>query len=317
MNGNREYKSDVFSMLMEDKNRALQLYNVMNGSSYGNPDDVEIKTLDGGISLSIRNDSAFVVDASLSIYEHQSTVCPNMPIRSLIYFTAILSDMLSGRGGDGKERKLGRNLYGRKLIKIPVPHFIVFYNGEENQPDVQELKLSDSYEKHTDDPKLELTCMVYNINNGKNPHIRESCKWLDEYMIFVNKVREFHCGRTDEDLVIDIEMAIDYCIEHNILKEFLISRRNEVTKNMKLDYTFDRQLELEREDAREEGREEGLEEGRKEGHEEGKLEGIQEGQQLVNQLITLLLSDGRTEDLKKSASDKEYQTQLLKEYGLM
>lgn len=122
-------------------------------------------------------------------------------------------------------------------------------------------------------------------------------------------------------MVIDIEMAIDYCIEHNILKEFLISRRNEVTKNMKLDYTFDRQLELEREDAREEGLEEGRKEGRKEGREEGrkegKLEGIQEGQQLVNKLITLLLSDGRTEDLKRSASDKEYQIQLLKEYGLM
>jgi len=329
MNGNREYKSDVFSMLMEDKKRALQLYNVMNNSSHENPDDVEIKTLDGGISLSIRNDSAFVVDARLSIYEHQSTVCPNMPIRSLIYFTTILSDMLSGRGGDGKERKLGRNLYGRKLIKIPVPHFVVFYNGEENQPDVQELKLSDSYEKETDDPKLELKCMVYNINNGKNPHIRQSCKWLDEYMIFVNKVRELHYGRTDEELVIDIEMAIDYCIEHNILREFLISRRNEVTKNMKLDYTFDRQLELEREDAREEGREEGIregreegrkegrEEGKKEGREEGREEGRQEGQQLLNQLITLLLSDGRTEELKKSASDKEYQIQLMKEYGLM
>ena len=74
-----------------------------------------------------------------------------------------------------------------------------------------------------------------------------------------------------------------------------------MTKNMKLDYTFDRQLELEREDAREEGREEGL----------------QEGQQLLNQLITLLLADGRTEDLKKSASDREYQLRLLKEYGLV
>ena len=53
-------------------------------------------------------------------------------------------------------------------------------------------------------------------------------------MIFVNKVRELHCGRTDEELVIDIEMAIDYCVEHNILREFLISRRNEMTKNMKM-----------------------------------------------------------------------------------
>ncbi len=317
MNGNREYKSDVFSMLMEDKRRALQLYNVMNGSSHENPDEVEIKTLDGGISLSIRNDAAFVVDARLSIYEHQSTVCPNMPVRSLIYFTVILSDMLSGRGGEGKERKLGRNLYGRKLVKIPVPHFVVFYNGEKNQPDVQELKLSDAYEKTTNNPNLELKCMVYNINNGKNTHIRQSCRWLDEYMIFVNKVRELHYGRTDEDLVIDIQMAIDYCIEHDILKEFLISRRNEVTKNMQLDYTFDRQLELEREDAREEGRKEGRKEGREEGQKEGKQLGREQGLEMANRLVTLLLSDGRTEDLRRSASDKEYQMQLLKEYDLM
>lgn len=29
MAGNREYKSDVFSMLMQDKRRALELYNVL------------------------------------------------------------------------------------------------------------------------------------------------------------------------------------------------------------------------------------------------------------------------------------------------
>ena len=150
-----------------------------------------------------------------------------------------------------------------------------------------------------------------------------------------------HYGRTDEDLLVDIQMAIDYCIEHNILRDFLIKRRNEVTKSMKLDYTFDRQLELEREDAREEGFEEGLEEGREQGREEGREQGLEQGREegreegreqgleqgreegrreerdIVNQLITLLLSDGRTEDLKKSASDREYQIQLLKEYGLM
>ncbi len=266
MSGNREYKSDVFSMLMQDKKRALQLYNVMNNSSFENEDEVEIKTLDGGISLSIRNDAAFVVDARLSVYEHQSTVCPNMPVRSLIYFTAILTDMLSDKENG---RKTGRNLYGKRLVKIPTPQFVVFYNGEENQPEVQELKLSDSYEKQTDDPKLQLKCMVYNINSGKNRAILEKCSWLNEYMIFVNKVREYHNGRTDEELIIDIELAIDYCVEHDILKEFLLTHRSEVTKNMQLDYTFDRQIELEREDAREEGREEGLEEGLEEGRKEG------------------------------------------------
>ena len=161
--------------------------------------------------------------------------------------------------------------------------------------------------------------MFATLINNMPEDIAEELKNIEGYGIFFGT--ELPDGSKIEPKIVEVEKEV--------VKEFLISRRNEVTKNMKLDYTFDRQLELEREDAREEGleegrkegRKEGREEGRKEGHEEGreegKLEGIQEGQQLVNKLITLLLSDGRTEDLKKSASDKEYQIQLLKEYGLM
>ena len=84
-NGNREYKSDVFSMLMEDSANALEVYNALNGTNLTDPEAIEIRTLDKGVSLSVRNDAAFIVDAALSIYEHQSTVCPNMPVRNLIY----------------------------------------------------------------------------------------------------------------------------------------------------------------------------------------------------------------------------------------
>lgn len=206
MSGNREYKSDVFSMLMQDKERALQLYNAMNGSSYDNPEDVEIVIHDGGISLSVRNDASFIVDARLSIYEHQSTVCPNMPVRSLIYFSVILSDMLSDKK---KGTKKGKNIYGRRLVKIPTPHFVVFYNGEEEQPEVQELKLSDAFEKPTDEPNLELKCKVYNINDGKNKAIMESCGWLNDYMTFVNKVREYHA---------DIHNKKIQCIKQNYFR---------------------------------------------------------------------------------------------------
>lgn len=97
MAGNREYKSDVFSMLMQDKRRALELYNAMNDTDYDNPDEVEMVTLAGGISLSVRNDASFVVGDNLSIYEHQSTVCPNMALRSLIYFVAVIKERISGR----------------------------------------------------------------------------------------------------------------------------------------------------------------------------------------------------------------------------
>lgn len=152
MTGNREYKSDVFSMLLEDPENALSLYNAMNDSDYTDPDMVEICTLDKGISLTVHNDASFVLDMHLSIYEHQSTICPNMPVRSLIYFTIILQDMLKNK-----------NLYGRKLIKIPTPRFAVFYNGEEAQPEQYELRLSDAFEHPIEQPEIELVCILYII----------------------------------------------------------------------------------------------------------------------------------------------------------
>ena len=266
MAGNREYRSDVFSMLMEDRDNALQLYNAVNGSAYSDSDMVEIYNLDKGISLTVRNDAAFVLDMSLSIYEHQSTVCPNMPVRSLVYFSMMLKQIIKGR-----------NIYGRTLIKIPTPRFAVFYNGEEDQPEQYEMRLSDAFEKPVKEPEIDLVCRVYNINRGKNKELLDSCTWLKEYMLFVDSVRKFHRENGYDDLENAIERAIGCCIRENILRNFLMEHYAEVVKAMTLDYTFDRQLMLEREEARTEGRAEGREEGRQEGREEGRAEGREEG----------------------------------------
>ncbi|MBT9700374.1 hypothetical protein GPK75_04650, partial [[Eubacterium] rectale] len=92
-----------------------------------------------------------------------------------------------------------------------------------------------------------------------------------------------------------------YCIDNDILKEFLKTYRSEVTKSMQLNYEFDRQLELERADAIEEGLEQGLE----------------QGIELINQLNQILLSEGKYDELQKASKDKEYQKKLLAEYGLL
>lgn len=268
MTGNREYKSDVFSMLMEDKENALQLYNAINRSDYINPEMVEICNLDKGISLSVRNDAAFVLDMNLSVYEHQSTVCPNMPIRSLVYFSIMLKHIIRER-----------NIYGRTLVKIPTPRFAVFYNGEEDQPEQYNMKLSDAFVHPVEVPDIELNCRVYNINYGKNKELLERCPWIKEYMLFVNYVRAFHRENHYDNLENAIERAIDRCIEENVLRRFLIDHRSEVVKVMKLDYTFDRQITLEREEGRTEGREEGRAEGREEGRAEGREEGREEGEE--------------------------------------
>ena len=46
-----------------------------------------------------------------------------------------------------------------------------------------------------------------------------------------------------------IEHAINRCIGEDVLKDFLINRREEVAKVTNLDFTFERQIELEREEA--------------------------------------------------------------------
>ena len=254
MSGNREYKSDVFSMLLEDKRNALQLYNALNNSNYTDPEAVEIRTLDKGVSLSVRNDSAFVLDSNLSIYEHQSSVCPNMPVRCLIYFSNIIEKIIKNH-----------NIYGKTLIRIPTPRFAVFYNGTEEQPEQYDLKLSDAFVHKMENPEVELTCRVYNINYGRNKALLDACPVLREYMIFVDYVRHYHAKQGYENLEMAINLAIDRCIREDILKDFLTEHRSEVVKVTQLDYTFDRQIELERIDARREGKAEGMEKGMEKG----------------------------------------------------
>lgn len=65
-----------------------------------------------------------------------------------------------------KARKL--NLYGKTKITIPTPQFVVFYNGKEECPEKEYVKLSDSFENQDLGINLEMTLIVYNINPDKN-----------------------------------------------------------------------------------------------------------------------------------------------------
>ena len=254
MTNKRNYKSNVFAMLLEDQGRALELYNAVNNSNYDDPTLVEINTIEGGFELSIQNDASFIFDNVLSIYEHQSTYCPNMPLRSLVYFATLV-----------QEKYMNRDIFSRRLVSLPTPKFIVFYNGTEPQPEYSEMKLSDCFINKDDEKSmLELVCKVYNINAGKNKKLLERCRWLADYMVFVDKVREYHNGRTEAELEEDISKAIDYCIENNYLREFFTSRRSEVLEVTKVDYTFERRMKLNYEEGREDGEKDGILKGKTE-----------------------------------------------------
>ena len=288
MTNKRNYKSNVFAMLLEEQERALELYNAVNNSNYDDPSLVEINTIEGGFELSIQNDASFIFDNVLSIYEHQSTYCPNMPLRSLVYFATLI-----------QKKYMNRDIFSRRLVTLPTPKFIVFYNGTEPQPDYQEMRLSDCFIKKNKDEKsmLELVCRVYNINKGKNKELLEHCKWLSDYMVFVDKVREYHNDRDEDDLEEDISKAIDYCISNGYLEEFFTSRRSEVLEVTKVDYTFERRMKLNYD----EGKDDGIKIGEKRGEKRGR-------KQMLLDKIAKKISKGKSisqiaDELEESEED--------------
>ena len=114
----RRYKDSVFRKLFDDKRELLSLYNALNDSDYTNPELLEITTLDKYWFISVKNDVAFVIMSELYIIEQQSTICNNMPLRSLFYVTDTYRTMVTYS-----------ELYRKTLLHIPEPHFITFYNG--------------------------------------------------------------------------------------------------------------------------------------------------------------------------------------------
>ena len=243
---NRTYKATIFAMLFEDKEHLLELYNAISGKHYTNPEMLEINTLENAIYMAMRNDISFLIDARLSLYEHQSTYSPNLPLRFLLYISALYSSMTREA-----------NLYGTKPIELPPPRFVIFYNGKVEQPDRQILKLSDLY-TIKEECSLELEAVMLNVNSGHNKELMEMSHTLWEYAEYTARVREYAEVMELEEAV---ERAIEECIQEGILKEFLEKNRAEA-KNMSIfEYDQERHIKQEREEAWEEGRKEGKKAG--------------------------------------------------------
>ena len=267
MNRNRNFKSSVFSLMMQNKEKALNVYNVLGNSHFDNPEDVEIITTDGGISLSVRNDASFIIGTDMNFYEHQSTYNPNMPMRSLIYCTDAI---------DRRIKEKNENLYGHKQIKIPTPRFVVFYNGREKRPAVERMYLSSAYMGEKKNPDLELACTVYNLNAPENKELLEKSEVLYGYTFFVNRVNANKENGMELEQAID--EAIDTCTRENILKDFFGTYKNEVRRIMALDFTFERQIELTRMEYYQDGFADGESQGEARGEARGEAKGMARGE---------------------------------------
>lgn len=236
----REYKARLFEMIFSDKKELLELYNAVNQTNYTNPEELEINTLENAIYLSMHNDISFIIDSRLSLYEHQSTYSPNLPLRYLMYVSDLYSKMTKDL-----------NLYGTKVVQIPPPRFLIFYNGIEERPEREEMKLSDAFTIQEESPWLELRAVMLNINPGKNQKIVNACKTLRDYVEYTARVRKYaEC----QDIESAVEQAITECIKEGILASFLMKYRSEAKKMSIYEYDEERQRRFDKEEGYTDGR---------------------------------------------------------------
>ena len=258
----RKYKDKLFQRVFSDKKDLLDLYNAVNQTSYTNPDDLEITTLEDVIYLSMKNDLSFIISSTLNLYEHQSTFNPNMPIRGLIYFARLYEAYI---------KKHDLYVYGHKQIYLPAPQFIVFYNGKEAQPDELTLRLSDCFIpslQTSSTPVLECQTRMVNINYGHNQKLLDNCKRLHDYSYFVAEVnRNLDLGYHLKDAIFS---AINTCINNDVLSDILVKSQSEVFNMLLTEYDEKRHFKM----------------LYKEGHEDGTNEAIRKTITMLRKLNT-------------------------------
>ena len=267
------YKARIFEMLYSDKKELLNLYNAVNGTAYDDPNELEINTLENAVYMSMHNDVSFLIDMKISLYEHQSTYSPNLPLRFLFYISNLYSEITKNA-----------NLYGEKIVKIPTPKFIIFYNGERKRPEKEILKLSAAYQTEDSEPSLELEAILLNINPGYNENLKSLCKSLKDYAEYTSRVRKYAKEMPIEEAV---EKAITECISEGILSEFLFKHKAEAKKMSIYEYDEEKHIRMEREDAKAEGFAEGVEKGVSQGITQGRNE-------LLKELIEKKLAKNKT-----------------------
>ena len=253
------FRDNVFCMLFRDKKNLLELYNALNDTAYTNVDDLAVTTLQGGVYMKYKNDASFVFGQDLYMFEQQASKNPNMPLRFLHYVSDVYREMYPNS-----------ELHRRTMLKIPVPHFVTFYNGRDGMKDEEiVLKLSDMFNDSVSvvgieyEPELELKVRVININpdccedlddgnlpdskGGRIPKILNKCHVLRDYMTFVNKVNEKKYLK-NKDIRTAVTEAVDECIVNGILSDFFSEHREEVIDVSVYYYDEEGRMRVEREE---------------------------------------------------------------------
>ena len=256
---NRNYKDSVFVDLFAHdvtaKENFISLYNALHGTNLDvETTDVQPVMLERVLYMKYYNDIAMLIDGKIVILiEHQSTINQNMPFRFLEYIARIYEKITT------KDEK-----FGRKLVKLPVPEFYVFYNGKEDYPVESVMKLSDAFMQLDDynelknqlenaNYPLEISVKVININVDKENPILKRCEALKQYSKFIEQVR---CN-IENAVPEPFTTAIKEAIKKGFLSDYLNRKSTEVQNMLLAEYDYDTDIAVQRKEAFEDGMSQG------------------------------------------------------------
>ena len=259
---NRNYKDSVFVDLFAHdvtaKENFISLYNALHGTNLdAKTTEVQPVMLERVLYMKYYNDIAMLIDGKIVILiEHQSTINQNMPFRFLEYIARIYEKITT------KDEK-----FGRKLVKLPVPEFYVFYNGKDDYPTESVMKLSDAFMQLDDELKnqlenanypLEISVKVININVDKENPILKHCKALKGYSEFIEQVRSNIENNVPEPLT----TAIKEAIKKGFLSDYLNRKSTEVQNMLLAEYDYDTDIAVQRKEAFDDGLSQGAQQAK-------------------------------------------------------
>ena len=151
-----------------------------------------------------------------------------------------------------------KSKYQKKSVEIPDPLLIVLYNGKEDFPKEKTLYLSSLFiNKNLKKKIVDVEVKALNVNKGFNPELESKSRALEACATCIAKVREYEEEYTKDK---SIELAIQYCIDNELEKEYFNQRKSEVINMLTGEFSLEEYKEV----LLWEGKEEGLKEGKKE-----------------------------------------------------
>ena len=129
--------------------------------------------------------------------------------------------------------------------------------------------------------------------------------------LFSDKAKTRQFTKEQGSIQAGVKASIEWCLENDVLREFLIKERGEIYMLTIYEYNAEEErrkllaeVELDKEKIFSDG------------FQKGRSEGKAEGEKLLAELIAKLASLGKNDDISKAALDAGFREKLYLEYGI-